>query len=174
MDSEFVEPSGEIVDPSAISISKAKELLVALQDSNIEYCNLVECRSFESNDVIVIDVEVELGQKRVHDIRPAERIAVQFEKSDTRTPKAFALRSDFPFVPHINITVEEFPRELCLYASPYSELKRQWTPSRFVERIRDWLALTAKGKLHQNDQPLEPLLWGSEGNIVLPLSLIHI
>jgi integrative and conjugative element protein (TIGR02256 family) len=38
--------------------------------------------------------------------------------------------------------------------------------------VREWLALTAKGKLHQGDQPLEPLLLDYIGTIVLPVGLL--
>ncbi len=168
MSSEFIDAPGELVEPGDLKIPKASDLAAALVDAKIEFCKLVECRSTDTTNVIVVDFEVELGQKRVHDIQGIERIAVQFEADDVRIPKALALRADFPFVPHINISIKEFPRELCLYATRYDELKRQWTSARFIERIRTWLALTAKGKLHQDDQPLEPLLWGSEGTIVLP------
>jgi len=168
MSSKSLDAPGEIVKPDDITIPKASDLVAGLLDGKIEYCKFVECRATKTTNVVVVDVEVELGQKRVHDIRHIERIAVQFEAADTRIPKVLALRSDFPFVPHINISITEFPRELCLYATSYDELKRQWTSARFIERIRTWLALSAKGKLHQDDQPLEPLLWGSEGSIVLP------
>jgi integrative and conjugative element protein (TIGR02256 family) len=82
-----------------------------------------------------------------------------------------ALRADFPRVPHLNLRKDEFPRSLCLFEEPYSELKLRWTATAFLERIREWLALTAKGKLHAEDQPLEPLLLGSPWPLVIPFDL---
>jgi len=168
MSSVLIDAPGEIIEPADITNPKASDLVMALTSGKIEFCRFVECRKTDTANVIVLDVEVELGQKRVHDIRATERIAIQFDEADACVPKALALRSDFPSVPHINISFQEFPRELCLYATPYDELKRQWTSTKFIERIRTWLALSAKGKLHQDDQPLEPLLWGTEGTVVFP------
>lgn len=41
----------------------------------------------------------------------------------------------------------------------------------FLERIRNWLRLTAIGKLHEDDQPLEPLLPIGPDYVVLPEDL---
>ena len=57
----------------------------------------------------------------------------------------------------------EWPKCLCLYEQPYDEIKLQWRGVAFLERIREWLSLTASGKLHQEDQPLEPLILSSDG-----------
>ena len=74
-------------------------------------------------------------------------------------------------MPHVNLRSKELPRSLCLTEQQYSEWKLRWTAPAFVENIRDWLASTAKGKLHAEDQPLEPLLLGSEEFLVLPHDL---
>jgi integrative and conjugative element protein (TIGR02256 family) len=86
--------------------------------------------------------------------------------------RQLALRGDFPLVPHLNPRVVELPRSLCLYAEPWRDLKRQWSPYDFIERVREWLALTAVGELHLPDQPLEPLLFESPHVLVLPEQLI--
>ncbi len=104
----------------------------------------------------------------MHDVRRKERIAVTFKPADNWYPEVVALRADFPKVPHTNLRDAEFPRSLCLYDQPWSQIALRWTPTLFVERIRFWLAETAKGTLHQDDQPLEPLLFGSGYHIVLP------
>src|SRR5205823_4548508 len=90
---------------------------------------------------------------------------------DTWYPEVVALRSDFPRVPHLNHRNREFPRSLCLYEQPWPEIALRWTPSAFVERIRYWLAETAKGTLHHADQPLEPLLLGTGRRIIIPADL---
>jgi hypothetical protein len=82
------------------------------------------------------------------------------------------LRHDFPRVPHLNHTHREFPRSLCLYEQAWPDVAIRWTPIGFVERIRDWLKLTAKGMLHQDDQPLEQLLFGTGLRIILPTELL--
>ncbi|MGD9724440.1 MAG: Mov34/MPN/PAD-1 family protein [Pirellulales bacterium] len=162
------DPPGVIVPVSALVSRRAQALAGLLERGAIAYAAHVEYRSSDKKDVVVLDVEVELGQILVHPIEQHERIAVIFDPADQEMPEVLALRKTFPDVPHINLRLFEFPRSLCLYDQPYSEIKSRWTPPVFVERIRTWLALTAKGKLHGDDQPLEPLLWGQAGHIVLP------
>ena len=84
-----------------------------------------------------------------------------------------ALRDDFPWVPHLNQRECEFPRSLCLYELPYSTVKLRWTPTGFVERIRQWLALSAEGKLHQEDQPLEQVFLGAFPPLILPSDFLQ-
>ena len=168
-ESTFLQAPGEPVDSH--SIEKARDLAEQLSQGNIAYAEFIESRKTATGEVVVFDVEVELGQLKVHDIRKTERISVEFSSGDTVLPDVLALRDDFPLVPHTNLRTQEFPRSLCLYDQPYRELKRQWTAPRFVERIRWWLARTAKGKLHGDDQPLEPLVFSHSGTIVVPYFL---
>lgn len=167
MNDEFFEIDGEVISASNLTISKAKEFADAVENS--DYTLFVECRRATSDkEIIVFDAKVQVGQITVHDIKKYERIAVIFEESDTVMPEVLALRRNFPHVPHINLRPEEFPRSLCLTENNYSEVKLRWRGAVFLEEIRDWLALTAKGTLHAEDQPLEPLLVGSEGTLILP------
>lgn len=133
------------------------------------YCQLVSTHIFEyGQEGVVFDVEIESPQYPKFDIRDTERIAVIFNKDDKFTPEVYALRMDFPKAPHQNIQSFETPKCLCLYDQPYYELKLTWSSVSFLEQIRNWLKLTAKGKLHQDDQPLEPFLLGARGNIIFP------
>lgn len=68
---------------------------------------------------------------------------------------------------HLNLMPFEKPRSLCLYERPYEELKFNWRGIVFLERIREWLSLTAKGELHQSDQPLEPFFLSTAGSLIL-------
>jgi hypothetical protein len=77
------------------------------------------------------------------------------------------LRLDFPSEAlHLNLGQEGWPPWLCLDERPWSETRSRWTALRFVERIRWWLAATARGDLHGADQPAEPLFLPSLGVIV--------
>jgi hypothetical protein len=153
-------------------VQKARDLAFALLRHEIPYATLIECKTDGTNELVVFEVEVELSQILVNDIRGSERIATIFFRKDDKLPDTLSLRNDFPRVPHINLRDNEFPRSLCLYDQPYTELKRHWTPQKYVEQLRTWLALTAKGKLHQTDQPLEPLLPQAAEYIILPSSLL--
>ena len=97
-----------------------------------------------------------------------ERISVSFSASDDSWPVVFALRQDFPLVPHLHLRATEFPRSLCLYEQAYSEERLHWTPVSMIEHRRSWLSDTALGTLHRPDQPLEPLFLGTRNTILLP------
>lgn len=174
----YIDPPGERIDFDDLTVEKARDFVQLLGPGSLPYCELLECRRLEDPhqaDVVVFDVEVQRGQRTVNDVRRRERIAAIFRKDDAIAPEALALRSDFPLVPHVNSLnltfLEGFPRSLCLYDEPYHDLKLTWTSIAFVERIREWLALTARGELHGEDQPLEPLLIGSPIPLVLPSDL---
>ena len=170
MEQEFCEIESEVVSTDNLKISRAEAFAKAVKTAT--YARLIECRRTTfSSEIIVFDAEVEVGQKNVHDIRCLERIAVKFEDSDTTMPEVLALRCDFPLVPHLNLRREEFPRSLCVTEQKYREWKLQSTGVTFLEEIRQWLALTAKGKLHAEDQPLEPLLIDSKDKLIIPYDL---
>ena len=172
MREEFCKVEGKVISAENLKVSKAGDFAKAIGDAR--YACLVECKRTTSGcEIIVFDVEVQVGQKTVNDIRRFERIAVVFEGSDTKMPEVLALRCDFPHVPHLNRGLKEFPRNLCITEQKYNEKKLRWTGVTFVEEIRQWLALTAKGILHADDQPLEPLLLGSEGELILPFRFSH-
>lgn len=159
------------IPPGKLKIPKARELAAFLERRDVPYIRLMRCERSMSAipyEAVVFQVEVELGQKQVYDIRQFEPVAVVFEPRDQIIPDAVALREDFPITPHQNRRPYERPCSLCLYEEPYPELKLRWTALIFVERIREWLRLTARGELHQEDQQLEPLLSSADGIMILP------
>lgn len=159
--------AGDAITTDDLKLPKAIDFASCAQVA--EFVRLLECRSIKDvAEVVVVEVDIELGQKVINDIRESERIGVYFFIGDIHLPEVLALRQDFPLVPHVNQRFDEFPRSLCLYDKGYEELKLDWTAIAFLERIREWLALTAKGKLHRDDQPLEPILLFTEGDIILP------
>lgn len=175
MANDFIPIPGDLIKHSDLRIPKALGFASIISTVDLPYVSVVECRLVPdtSTEIVVFDTEVQLGQKIKYDIHDIERIAVIFKADDSEAPLVIALRTNFPKVPHLYPETIEFPTILCLYEEEYSELKLHWTPIGFLERIRDWLALNAKGKLHGEDQPLEPLLTGSQGNIVVPLELFE-
>ncbi|MDP2158414.1 MAG: hypothetical protein Q8K68_11990, partial [Nitrospirota bacterium] len=154
----YLEAPGDLIDKETLQNVKAVEVVRSVEE--LDYYSLIECRRVDSlnADVAVFDAEIEIGQKTVHDIRKIERLAIIFSPEDTAPPEVFALREDFPKVPHLNLRLEEKPRSLCLYDETYDAVKLHWTAALCLERIRNWLSLTARGELHATDQPLEPLL----------------
>ena len=174
MSSIWLPAPGDLAPPDSLTLPKARALAAAASDSGLPYVSLVECRRVGNtgDEGVVIEVEVELGQRRVHDVHRNERLAVLFDQADSDYPEVLALREDFPAVPHLNLRPQAKPRSLCLYETPYDEVKLHWTASGFVETIRAWLARTAKGHLHAADQPLEPLLLGGNRTLILPLDVL--
>ncbi|OGF55990.1 MAG: hypothetical protein A2452_11050 [Candidatus Firestonebacteria bacterium RIFOXYC2_FULL_39_67] len=163
-----IEKISKNIAPNLLKIPKAKEIYFTLQSELLNYVKFIECRSLNEWEIIVFDVEVELCQKTTYDIRRYERIAAIFHITDKSYPEVWALRKDFPKVPHLMLNDKEYPRRLCLYDKSYDELKLDWTATRFIERIREWLAYTAKGILHGKDQPLEPLFFGNLDQLIIP------
>ena len=168
MKPSYFDVCGDRVEPSELDVFKARDLALSLSAKRIEFAKLVECRRRGEVEVVVFDVDVEVAQVQHYPIRAIERISASFRKSDDIVPIIHALREDFPRVPHLNLHRQEYPRNLCLYEELYEDIKRRWTSPKFVHNIRTWLALTGQGKLHQDDQPLEPLLVDYLGHIVLP------
>ena len=171
MNYSYFQASGNIINPEELTIPKANNIFQYLKLKVSPYSSFIECRKDGENEVIVLEVDVEVGQKNKHDIKKKEKVAITFFKEDKRIPEVVALRDNFPRVPHINLREEEFPRSICLFDTLYEDLKQRWTASFLIERIREWLALTAKGKLHAEEQPLEPLLMGYGIPLIIPHNL---
>jgi hypothetical protein len=168
----FLEPPGVKAEIGAFQTEKGRAFAEFLRNSEGgSFARIAELRrtsGLTTSDVIVLDVQVQRPQKVVHEILREERIAVVFFDEDHTYPEVLALRVDFPEVPHTNLRHTELPRGLCLYDQPYENVKLDWTPARFLTRIRFWFQNTATGTLHGEDQPLEPLLLASRQRLILP------
>jgi integrative and conjugative element protein (TIGR02256 family) len=168
----FVENFGQSIEGISLTIDKAKEFIDAVNLN--PFAQLIEVRKNSKEDeIIIIDLNIEKPQICKNDIRDIEQVAVLFHSENNLMPEIFALREDFPSVPHLNLKEFDHPKCLCLYEEPYEELKLRWSSFSFLERIREWLCLTAKGKLHATDQVLEPLLFFTNSYIVLPNNLFE-
>lgn len=179
MDAPFLTPPGDIVPAEGIVLPRARSMVDAIAGGRLDFVRLVECRRQgtpadpEYAETVVIETDVERPQVVVHDIRRTERLAIVFEQGDERCPGVFSMRADFPEVPHLNLTLDELPRSLCLYDQGWDEVKPRWTAPGFIERVRRWLADTAVGSLHREDQPLEQVLMGSGYRLVIPWSAMQ-
>ena len=172
MPDSYLPVSGEIIPADGLKIEKSESLAAALRQ--LDFVRLVECRAntVTGEEIVVFDAEVEVGQITVNDIHAIERLSVRFDPADARLPEVFALRVDFPHVPHLNLKEQEFPRCLCLYEENAEDVKLRWTAANFVTRIRDWLALTAREELHAEDQHLEALLAFTPFTLIVPPDLL--
>lgn len=159
------------VPAEALTRIGARGLAGFLATGRYEAARLLEARRSPdgAGEVLILDLAVPLGQrKKVNDIRAMEPIAVAYE-TDARAPAVYPLRADFPDdVPHFNITRSDLPRSLCLFDLAQDEILRILTPFILLERTRHWMVETAYGRLHGEDQPLDPLFGASGQPVVLP------
>jgi Prokaryotic E2 family A/Prokaryotic homologs of the JAB domain/ThiF family len=176
----FLDAGGIPVDTASLKIPRAHLLVDALARDTLDFARLVEYRRRDAGagdsaaEIIVVDLDIQRPQLTVNDIRHVERVAVILQADDDNYPEVLALRSGFPRVPHLNLRKDEFPRSLCLYDQSWDEVRARWTASAFIERIRQWLADTATGTLHREDQPLEPMLFATGYRLVIPAELVKV
>ncbi len=114
---DYLDPPGERIGLDDLRVAKAGDLVRILRPGDLPYCELLECRRVEGPnpaEVVVLEVDVQRGQRPVHDVRRRERIAAVFREDDTVVPEALALRPDFPPVPHVNAL------NITLLNSPYA------------------------------------------------------
>ena len=167
----YVILSGQEIPQTQLNLAWAIDLVRYATSEISNFAKLIECCIDEDgSETIILDVEVEVGQYVVHDIKRTERIAVKF-KDDRSIPEILALRDDFPQVPHLNLRMAEKPKSLCLFAERHEDIKRYWTPAFLIGRVREWLRLTARGQLHKDDQPLEPLFEAVGCQIIIPFDI---
>jgi hypothetical protein len=166
---QLLTPPGESIPLEKLQASKSKQFANYLVACD-EYARLLEARHIGEppSDVVMFQLKIERPQQLAHDIKRVETLAAVFSQSDDRSPEVFSLRPDFPSVPHLNLAHQEFPRSICLYEQPFEQTRLSWTPADFLQRIHHWFAATAKGTLHAEDQPLEPLIGPSNFRLILP------
>jgi integrative and conjugative element protein (TIGR02256 family) len=97
-----------------------------------------------------------------------ERIGLIFYTDEKRMPDVRMLRKDFPATLHQNLVKKGEPASLCLYFEPWEGVQRSWTPQSHLNRLLWWLAETAQGTLHRDDQPVEQFYYRSPFEVVLP------
>ena len=163
---------GEPCGSADLSIPQAVEF-AAFVDSKGQLlgCSLQGFAKLENGEQgICLRIETERPQHCQHAINRFEEVLVGFYPTAKLLPRIIPLRKDFPLCPHTNLTKKGEPRSLCLYAEPPELVLLSLTPAKLIHRILHWFSHTAAGTLHGEDQPLEPLIVGMDGWLVLPTS----
>ncbi len=158
-----------------LKLPRGQKLALLLTSGGYDGARLQICRHNPGlgEELLIVAVDVGLGQRpTVNDVRSWEPIALRFGMEDT-LPSAFSLRGDFPTdVPHLNVVPVGQPRTFCLYNVQPHEVSRTYTALRFIERVRWWLRETAYGRLHGDDQPLDPLFHQVGLGFILPTNYL--
>lgn len=166
-----------VVSADELVLPGARILADLLSSGTFDGARLVEVRRRTDGhgEVLIIEADAGLGQALlVHDIRVVEPIAIWVHK-DWPLPSVYPLRADFPQdVSHFNIATADAPRSLCLFDGAREDVLRTYTPQRLLARIRWWLRETAYGRLHGNDQPLDPIFLSTEIAFILPADHVKI
>ena len=166
---------GDPLEPEALTLDRARQVRDAL--ALYPFASLIEARRRVTvnrhEELLVVEIEADLPQDTVYDIRTPERLVLGFERDDRDYPTLDALRTDFPAVSHLFWTPAGEPRSLCLYEAPWVEVRLRWTGAGFLGDIARWLERTAVGELHGAEQPLEPFLFGPRCIVVIPDGLFE-
>lgn len=157
--------------PEDLSDPGLRALCALLQRDDYTGANFLEARRSTSGEteVVLLEALPALGQKPLaNDIRHIEPMAV-ISRAGCQVPIVYPVRCDFPqTVPHLNLGYPGDRRSLCLFDAQPSDVAHIYSPDLLVERIRWWLAETAHGELHGEDQPLDPAIAPSICELILP------
>jgi integrative and conjugative element protein (TIGR02256 family) len=139
-----------------------------------KFFKLVELRCIvqegqRTAEVLIVDcTNDEVPTRNEIGILYQERLGLIFYCDDRKMPDVRSLRQNFPATLHQNFVSKGEPASLCLYFEMWEVVQRSWTPQSYMNRILWWLAETAKGTLHREDQPVESFYFYSSSEIVLP------
>lgn len=148
----------------------SKDILNILE--NAGFGTLVSIEDPDGNDWdrLVIDIgPIEVPQFPVFDVRTVERVSIVV--MDDTLPEVFC-RPDFPIVPHLTV-FDDGRKTLCLFDVPFQDIKYMFNANMFLKRIVYWFSRTARGELHQPDQPLESFFPSVRDSLILFPSYIQ-
>lgn len=162
---------GDEIEAGALTSKRAKRLAAVIEANRSPYFRLISCHANETHEFLAIEIDVEVAQDRAVAINPTEPLIVVFSReNDDSHPEVYPRRNDFPIDQvHVMVDAKTGLHSLCLYDAPFREIRSRTTPFAFLARVKDWLERAAAGTLHPEDQPLDPVLIGAAGMIILPL-----
>ena len=152
---------------SSLQLTFSKEIALALERTGIGKVISINAAEEHDWELLEVDIEaIELPQYPIFPVKSIERIKIKI--ANDCLPVVFC-RQDFPLVPHLNV-YENGDKTLCLFDVPFHDIKYMFNASMFVNRIVYWFSKTARGELHQSDQPLEPFFPSVHDAIILNLN----
>jgi hypothetical protein len=122
------------------------------------FVHLIDIQKNDLGEAVIIEIRTELPQRPPVPIQRLERVAIVISQINDIPPTVLALRKNFPETLHQNLVKRGSPKSLCLFEETYPEVRLWLTPEMLLQRIANWLARAAVEELHQDNQPIEPLL----------------
>jgi integrative and conjugative element protein (TIGR02256 family) len=168
---DFGEPIAQLTE-AALTIPRSRRMFRACLIH--KFFELVELRCIVQEgqriaEMLIVDCTNDgVPTKNEIGILYRERIGLIFHSEEAKMHEVRALRQDFPATLHQNHVNKGEPASLCLYFEPWEAIERFWTPQSHLNRVLWWLAETAKGTLHREDQPVEQFYFRSPFEIILP------
>lgn len=141
------------------------------QSESYPYSTLIGVRRKGALDLLDIELELELDQRRQVPICAREPISIVFmANDDSWPPRVRSSREDFPEgMVHTNLDPDvDGGKCLCIWEENWSDLATNLTGQILIERIRAWFASMAAGTLHDVDQRLEPLIHTGANTLIIP------
>ncbi|MEQ5801510.1 Mov34/MPN/PAD-1 family protein [Halomonas sp. H10-9-1] len=141
-----------------------------VESPNHPYATVTSISRDDTFDVLDIELEIELEQRRKVPIRPREPVRLIFMSNDDAChPRVLSRREDFPVgMVHTNLDREAGGLALCIWEEAWSDLATNLTGQALIERMRTWFSLMAAGTAHADDQFLEPLIFSSPHTLIIP------
>lgn len=155
----------------------ARSVVQYLSESKTYPYAILKCVSRdEAFDVLDIDLEIELDQRRRVPICSTEPIRIIFmANDDSWPPRVLSTRAEFP----IGLVHTNLDRDgngglcLCIWEEDWSDLAASLTGQSLIERIRAWFSTMAAGTLHADGQFLEPLIHTGSNTLIIPPGEAH-
>jgi integrative and conjugative element protein (TIGR02256 family) len=167
MDYSYKEIQGKVVEVDNMK-TRAKSIALATLDNPSHILNPKFFVRNDNAEIICLTLDIQIPQHTKNDIRENEDVAIICYPDDEYFPEVYALRGDFPLgLPHTNAKINEYPVSLCVTEENFQEVKHRFIAFEFIEKIRSWLSLTSRNKLHAENQALEPFFI-PKGFVVLP------
>lgn len=140
-----------------------------LERDDFNLARLIHAGKDRPADILIVEcIHDGIPNKNPVGIKGREKLALVFPIDEEKQPEVLALRKSFPVIIHENATATDSPSSLCLYAEPWSHIRRGWTPQQHLDRIKWWLLSSAAETIHADDQPVEQLFFKPRLEIVIP------
>ena len=101
------------VDRSSLRTRLAQEMIATIEAENSSFILLISIKRFEtekrSGDILEVQLEPAVPTYPVHSIAAREQMMFFLPDDSKKPPEVYALRKDFPHVPHLTLLPWENP-----------------------------------------------------------------